>query len=146
VSPFLCLFNTLYTALVLLLSTFTFPIRSFLSSNARFLSRGAHASLVFLLLLHLRFIYPDKPRRSTFPVAEDFAGRRLVLVHIFGPFVAPLFSIGAGVLMLLWVYTEVLLGERNDEGGAEYRGVVFVKAKWEEYMLSGLKPKCIDSS
>ena len=67
-------------------------------------------------------------------------------MHIFGPFVAPLFSIGAGVLMLLWVYTEVLLGERNDEGGAEYRGVVFVKAKWEEYMLSGLKPKCIDSS
>jgi len=145
VSPFLCLFNALYTALVLLLSTFTFPIRSFLLSDARFLSRGTHASLAFLLLLHLRFIYPDKPRRSTLPVAEDFAGRRLVLVHVFGPFVAPLFSIGAGVLMLLWVYTEVLLGERNDESGAEYRGVVFVKGKWEDYMLNGLKPKCIDS-
>ncbi|CUS09561.1 unnamed protein product [Tuber aestivum] len=145
VNPFLCLLNTLYTALVLLLSTFTFPIRSFLSSNARFLSCGTHASLAFLLLMHLRFICPDKPRRSTLPVAEDFAGRRLVLVHVFGPFVAPLFSIGAGVLMLLWVYTEVLLGERNDGGGAEYRGVLFLKGKWEEYILSGLKPKCIDS-
>ncbi|RPB05561.1 hypothetical protein L873DRAFT_1825254 [Choiromyces venosus 120613-1] len=146
VSPFLCLFNTVYTALVILLSTFTFPIRSFLSSNVRFLSRGTHASLAFLLLLHLKFIYPDKPRRSTLPVAEDFSGRRLVLVHVFGSFVAPLFSVGAGVLSLLWVYTEVLLGERNDGGGAEYRGVVFVKEKWEEYILNGLKPKSIDSS
>ncbi|CAZ80341.1 unnamed protein product [Tuber melanosporum] len=146
VSPFLCLFNTLYTALALLLSTFTFPVRSFLSSNARFLSRSTHANLAFLLLLHLRFIYPGKPRRSTLPVAEDFAGQRLVLVHVFGPFVAPFFSIGAGVLVLLWVYTEVLLGERNDGGGAEYRGVMFVKGKWEEYILNGLKPKYIDSS
>lgn len=68
----------------------------------------------------------------------------LILVHLFGPFLAIVLSIASLILVFIWIYTEVLLGEKNEGRGAEYRGVMFVKQRWENYILIALKPKSLD--
>lgn len=140
----LCFLNALYATLVLLVWLITYPIRYFLLTPSSSASPSASPStqgLAYLLLLHLRFI----SRRSTvLPLPADFSPARLVLVHLFGPFLALPLAVTACALVFVWIYTEVVLGEKNDGRGAEYRGVVFVKERWEEYVLVALKPKELD--
>lgn len=78
------------------------------------------------------------------PQRSDFSPARLVIVHAFGPVLALPLALTATILVFVWIYTEVVLGEKNDGRGAEYRGVVFVKRRWEEYVLVALKPKELD--
>lgn len=88
----------------------------------------------------MRFIYPY----STLPHPDDFDPARLILVHLFAPFLAAVIAVASWILVFVWIYTEVLLGEKNDGRGAEYQGVMFVKRRWEEYILIALKPKSLD--
>lgn len=127
---------------MLLLWLTTYPIRYFLLTPPSSSSSTITPGLAYLLLLHLRFL---SPRRSTvLPQRSDFSPARLVLVHAFGPVLALPLALTATALVFVWIYTELVLGEKNDGRGAEYRGVVFVKRRWEEYVLVALKPKELD--
>lgn len=141
INPFLCLVCSLYALLVLLAVLITYPIRSFFLPK----TLATHPSTPYLpqlLLVHMRLIYPQPT--STLPSPNDFDPVRLVLVHLFGPFLAGVVAAAGWVLVFVWIYTEVLLGEKNDGRGAEYRAVMFVKRKWEEWILVALKPKSLD--
>lgn len=141
INPFLCLVCSLYALLVLLAVLITYPIRSFFLPK----TLATHPSTPYLpqlLLVHMRLIYPQPT--STLPSPDDFDPVRLVLVHLFGPFLAGVVAAAGWVLVFVWIYTEVLLGEKNDGRGAEYRAVMFVKRKWEEWILVALKPKSLD--
>ncbi|KAH0614675.1 uncharacterized protein H6S33_000311 [Morchella sextelata] len=141
INPFLCLVCSLYALLVLLAVLITYPIRSFFLPKT-LATHPPTPYLPQLLLVHMRLIYPQPT--STLPSPDDFDPVRLVLVHLFGPFLAGVVAAAGWVLVFVWIYTEVLLGEKNDGRGAEYRAVMFVKRKWEEWILVALKPKSLD--
>ncbi|KAL0635728.1 hypothetical protein Q9L58_005261 [Maublancomyces gigas] len=145
INPFLCLLNSLYATLVLLAGLITYPIRYFLLPKDH--SYTTTPGLAYLLLVHLRFVYPrsTRSRHSILPLPEDFDPARLVIVHLFGPFLAMALAVTSSILVFIWIYTEVILGEKNESRSAEYRGVMFVKERWEEYLLIALKPKSLDS-
>lgn len=141
INPFLCLVCSLYALLVLFAILITYPLRSFFLPK----TSPTYPSTLYLpqlLILHMRMIYPQPT--STLPSPDDFDPIRLVLVHLFGPFLAGVAAAAGWVLVFVWIYTEVLLGEKNDGRGAEYRAVMFVKRKWEEWILVALKPKSLD--
>lgn len=148
INPFLCLLNSLYATFVLLVGLITYPIRYFLlpkddSSSSSSSSYTTTPGLAYLLLVHLRFIYP-RSRHAILPLPEDFDPARLVMVHLLGPFLAMALAVTSSILVFIWIYTEVILGERNEGRSAEYRGVMFVKERWEEYILVALKPKSLE--
>lgn len=145
INPFLCLLNSFYATLVLLAGLITYPIRYFLLPKDH--SYTTTPGLAYLLLVHLRFVYPrsTRSRHSILPLPEDFDPARLVIVHLFGPFLAMALAVTSSILVFIWIYTEVILGEKNESRSAEYRGVMFVKERWEEYLLIALKPKSLDS-
>ncbi|KAL7270319.1 hypothetical protein RUND412_006976 [Rhizina undulata] len=138
-NPFLCLANALYTIAVLIIQLALSPIR-LISPNVLPASISLITHLTYLLSLHLRFLYP---RPQPLPHPQDFNARRLVTVHLLGPLLCLPFSICAGFMVLVWLYTEVLLGEKNGAKGPEYRSVVFAKRRWEGFLLSTLNSKMV---
>lgn len=144
VNPFFSFICTLYAILILLAVLVTYPVRSFLLPKGY--SYPTTSGLAYLLLLHLRFIYPQPTRspRSILPLAEDIDPARLIVVHLFSPILAIALAAVSWILVFVWIYTEVLLGEKNKSTSAEYRGVMFVKERWENYIFIALKPKSLD--
>ena len=131
----LCALYTLYTLLLLIIS---YPVQNLTSSACPPFSTTVVSRLLPALKLHMRFLYR---RRHPFPSPDEVGATGLVRVHVLSPLVAiPIAAAGASI-SFVWLYTEVLLGDKNDEKGMEYRSFLWVRQRWENFVLSSLKPK-----
>ena len=83
------------------------------------------------------------PKAHSVPSISDISAARLVVVLLLSPLVALPISAMAGCVVFLWLYTEILLGDKNDEGGMEYKSFLFVSQLWETFVLFSLRLKDI---
>ncbi|KAF8539922.1 hypothetical protein BDD12DRAFT_72670 [Trichophaea hybrida] len=142
-NPFISILNAVYTFLILLIVAISFPCKNLASSNCSTFAESIISYLSPQLVLHLRFLYP---RPHPVPSSGDFGALRLVVVHLFSPiFAVPISAISVCV-SFVWLYTEVLLGDKNEETGMEYRSFLFAKQRWESFVLASLKPKELDNN
>jgi hypothetical protein len=132
------IFNALYTLLTLLFLFLSYPLNNLISPSCADFSDSVATSLSPPLAWHLKFIFPHP---HPVPAPEEFSAAALVTVHLTSPLFAVPVGAMAAIVAFVWLYTEVLLGDKNDEAGCEYRSFLFVKQRWENFVLASLRPK-----
>lgn len=152
-NPPLSIAIALYTVLILLFVTIFVPFQRLSSSTTTTTTATAFSSAIRRYLTppiraHLRLLYS---RHHDHPLGGDnqeekkgesvVDARRLVFVHLLAPLVAVPVSAMAATVVFAWFYTEILLGDTNEESGVEFRYFLFVTRRWEGFLLCALRQR-----
>jgi hypothetical protein len=135
---FVCLFNCVYTLLTLVVLLFVHPVKTLVRASTASFAETLTSRLAPQLAWHLRFMYPCP---HPVPAAGDLSAAKLVAVHLASPLLAVPVGAMATAVAFVWLYSEVLLGDKSEEAGCEYRSFLWVRQRWEGFVLAALKKK-----
>lgn len=122
INPIISIFTALYTILILLLCIFT-PHR---------IVTTLHKHLIPRLQTHFHYLSDHPEREPAVTPQETSAGRLVVLLGLVCPILAIPTMLAAAVVVVIWLYAEVLLGDESKGEGVEYKSYLWVSTWWEK--------------